>query len=139
LVKEPEKNRSASSAALIAAQRGALTACLNDAGWLTPCACPLNVARHSRAQRPIRGAFLSQIGGTLSAATTMGNASIAASEAMQRFADAKGELPVPSNQFPDPGNKVRITGQLIDSTTGAHLWADRFDGGSKISSISRIR
>src|SRR5262249_12294365 len=26
------------------------------------------------------------------------------------------------------GNKVRITGQLIDSTTGAHLWADRFDG-----------
>jgi TolB-like protein/class 3 adenylate cyclase len=26
------------------------------------------------------------------------------------------------------GGKVRITGQLIDSTTGAHLWADRFDG-----------
>ena len=26
------------------------------------------------------------------------------------------------------GNKVRITGQLIDATTGAHLWADRFDG-----------
>jgi TolB-like protein/class 3 adenylate cyclase len=26
------------------------------------------------------------------------------------------------------GNKLRITGQLIDSTTGAHLWADRFDG-----------
>jgi tetratricopeptide (TPR) repeat protein len=26
------------------------------------------------------------------------------------------------------GNKVRIIGQLIDSTTGAHLWADRFDG-----------
>jgi len=26
------------------------------------------------------------------------------------------------------GNKVRITGQLIDGTTGAHLWADRFDG-----------
>jgi TolB-like protein len=25
-------------------------------------------------------------------------------------------------------NKVRITGQLIDSSTGAHLWADRFDG-----------
>jgi hypothetical protein len=23
---------------------------------------------------------------------------------------------------------VRITGQLIDTTTGAHLWADRFDG-----------
>jgi TolB-like protein/class 3 adenylate cyclase len=25
------------------------------------------------------------------------------------------------------GNRVRITGQLIDATTGAHLWADRFD------------
>ena len=25
-------------------------------------------------------------------------------------------------------NKVRITAQLIDSTTGAHLWANRFDG-----------
>jgi tetratricopeptide (TPR) repeat protein len=24
---------------------------------------------------------------------------------------------------------VRITGQLIDTSTGAHLWADRFDGG----------
>jgi hypothetical protein len=23
---------------------------------------------------------------------------------------------------------VRITGQLIDTTTGAHIWADRFDG-----------
>src|SRR5450755_1780261 len=26
------------------------------------------------------------------------------------------------------GNRVRITGQLIDATTGGHLWADRFDG-----------
>lgn len=26
------------------------------------------------------------------------------------------------------GNKVRITGQLIDAANGAHLWADRFDG-----------
>ncbi|TMJ38691.1 MAG: adenylate/guanylate cyclase domain-containing protein, partial [Alphaproteobacteria bacterium] len=26
------------------------------------------------------------------------------------------------------GNRVRITGQLIDTATGAHLWADRFDG-----------
>jgi tetratricopeptide (TPR) repeat protein len=25
-------------------------------------------------------------------------------------------------------NRVRITGQLIDATTGAHIWADRFDG-----------
>src|SRR5215831_10017550 len=26
------------------------------------------------------------------------------------------------------GNRVRITGQLIDTTTGTHIWADRFDG-----------
>jgi TolB-like protein/class 3 adenylate cyclase/Tfp pilus assembly protein PilF len=27
------------------------------------------------------------------------------------------------------GNRVRITGQLIDASNGTHLWADRFDGG----------
>jgi TolB-like protein/class 3 adenylate cyclase len=26
------------------------------------------------------------------------------------------------------GSRMRITGQLIDAITGAHLWADRFDG-----------
>ena len=26
------------------------------------------------------------------------------------------------------GNRVRITGQLIDTATGGHIWADRFDG-----------
>lgn len=26
------------------------------------------------------------------------------------------------------GNKVRITGQLIEADTGSHVWADRFDG-----------
>jgi len=26
------------------------------------------------------------------------------------------------------GQRVRITGQLIDATTGNHIWADRFDG-----------
>src|SRR5207248_4846012 len=26
------------------------------------------------------------------------------------------------------GNRVRITVQLIDTMTGSHLWADRFDG-----------
>jgi hypothetical protein len=25
-------------------------------------------------------------------------------------------------------NRVRIIGQLIDATTGAHIWADRFEG-----------
>ena len=28
-------------------------------------------------------------------------------------------------------NRVRITGQLIDTSTGAHLWADRFDGDAR--------
>jgi TolB-like protein len=26
------------------------------------------------------------------------------------------------------GGRLRITGQLVDATTGTHLWADRFDG-----------
>jgi len=26
------------------------------------------------------------------------------------------------------GNRVRITGQLIDTASGAHIWADRLDG-----------
>ena len=26
------------------------------------------------------------------------------------------------------GNRLRITGQLIDAATGSHIWADRFDG-----------
>lgn len=26
------------------------------------------------------------------------------------------------------GNRLRITGQLIDATLGSHIWADRFDG-----------
>ncbi len=25
------------------------------------------------------------------------------------------------------GNRVRITAQLIDATTGGHLWAERYD------------
>ena len=25
-------------------------------------------------------------------------------------------------------NRVRVIGQLIDAPTGAHIWADRFDG-----------
>ncbi|MDR3485663.1 MAG: adenylate/guanylate cyclase domain-containing protein [Bradyrhizobium sp.] len=29
------------------------------------------------------------------------------------------------------GNRVRVTGQLIDAITGTHLWAERFDGNLK--------
>ena len=35
------------------------------------------------------------------------------------------------------GDKVRITGQLIDTTTGAHIWADRFDGALDDGARSR--
>jgi class 3 adenylate cyclase/tetratricopeptide (TPR) repeat protein len=34
----------------------------------------------------------------------------------------------PALALPEAGNRVRITGQLIDALTGTHLWADRFDG-----------
>jgi TolB-like protein/class 3 adenylate cyclase len=37
------------------------------------------------------------------------------------------------------GNRVRITGQLIDTTTGAHIWADRFDGALGDFSRCKIR
>jgi TolB-like protein len=35
------------------------------------------------------------------------------------------------------GQRVRITGQLIDAFTGTHLWADRFDGRWKMYSSFR--
>jgi len=39
-----------------------------------------------------------------------------------------GERYVLEGSLRKAGNRVRITGQLIDTTTGAHIWADRFDG-----------
>ena len=36
------------------------------------------------------------------------------------------------------GNRVRIIAQLIDAQTGAHVWAERFDGALTISSICKI-
>jgi TolB-like protein len=36
-------------------------------------------------------------------------------------------------------NRVRITGQLIDGTTGGHIWADRFEGQLGNFSSCRIR
>ena len=34
----------------------------------------------------------------------------------------------PTSTAPGGIHRVRITGQLIDATTAAHLWADRFEG-----------
>src|SRR5207237_8858903 len=38
------------------------------------------------------------------------------------------ELGVLEGSVRKGGNRVRITAQLIDATSGAHLWPDRFDG-----------
>lgn len=35
------------------------------------------------------------------------------------------------------GDHVRITGQLVDATTGGHIWADRFDG--KLDNIFELQ
>jgi TolB-like protein/Tfp pilus assembly protein PilF len=35
---------------------------------------------------------------------------------------------VPEGSVRKAANRVRITGQLIDTTSGAHIWAERFDG-----------
>ena len=35
------------------------------------------------------------------------------------------------------GNRLRVTAQLVEAETGAHLWANRYDGESRTSSISR--
>jgi TolB-like protein/class 3 adenylate cyclase len=39
------------------------------------------------------------------------------------------ELYVLEGSVRKAANRVRITGQLVDTATGAHLWAERFDGG----------
>src|SRR5262249_31159038 len=35
---------------------------------------------------------------------------------------------VPEGSVRKAGNRVRITGQLIDTASGARIWVDRFDG-----------
>jgi TolB-like protein/class 3 adenylate cyclase len=48
--------------------------------------------------------------------------------AVKRVAQELGVRYVLEGSVRKAGNRVRITGQLIDTTTGAHIWADRFDG-----------
>jgi TolB-like protein len=47
---------------------------------------------------------------------------------VKQVARELGERYVLEGSVRKAGNRVRITGQLIDTTTGAHIWADRFDG-----------
>src|SRR5215472_14549710 len=48
--------------------------------------------------------------------------------AVKRVARELGVRYVLEGSVRKAGNRVRITGQLIDTATGAHIWADRFDG-----------
>jgi TolB-like protein len=48
---------------------------------------------------------------------------------VKRVAQELGVRYVREGSVRKAGGRVRITGQLIDTTTGAHIWADRFDGG----------
>jgi adenylate cyclase len=47
---------------------------------------------------------------------------------VQRIARELGVRYILEGSVRKAGNQVRITGQLIETETGAHLWADRFDG-----------
>jgi adenylate cyclase len=47
---------------------------------------------------------------------------------VRQVADELGVRYVLEGSVRRAGQRVRITGQLIDATTGAHIWADRFDG-----------
>jgi len=47
---------------------------------------------------------------------------------VKRVAQELGVRYVLEGSVRKAGNRVRITGQLIDATTGAHIWADHFNG-----------
>ncbi len=47
---------------------------------------------------------------------------------VRQVADELGVRYVLEGSVRRAGNRVRITGQLIDAATGGHIWADRFDG-----------
>ena len=46
---------------------------------------------------------------------------------MQQAASEMGVKFVLEGSVRKAGQRVRITGQLIDGATGGHLWADRYD------------
>ena len=46
---------------------------------------------------------------------------------LKRVGRELGVLYVLEGSVREAGNRIRISAQLLDATTGAHLWADRFD------------
>ena len=46
---------------------------------------------------------------------------------MEQVGRELGVRYVPEGSVRKVGNRVRVTGQLIHATSGAHVWADRFD------------
>lgn len=51
-------------------------------------------------------------------------------EDIRRVAQELGARYVLEGSVRVAGERIRVNGQLIDATTGGHLWADRFDGTS---------
>jgi adenylate cyclase len=47
---------------------------------------------------------------------------------IREVAEALGVRYVLEGSVRKSGNRIRITGQLIDAASGVHLWADKFDG-----------
>jgi adenylate cyclase len=50
---------------------------------------------------------------------------------VRRVAEELGVRYVLEGSVRRGGQRIRITGQLIDAATGAHIWADRFDGAAE--------
>jgi adenylate cyclase len=50
---------------------------------------------------------------------------------VRRVAEELGVRYVLEGSVRRASQRIRITGQLIDATTGAHIWADRFDGDAE--------
>ena len=50
---------------------------------------------------------------------------------VRRVAEELGVRYVLEGSVRHASQRIRITGQLIDATTGAHIWADRFDGAEE--------
>ena len=76
-----------------------------------------------RSSRPCRGCVGSSSSPAIPASRTRAEA-----VDIKQIARELGVRYVLEGSVRKAGNRVRISGQLIDAATGSHLWADRFDG-----------